>query len=339
MGRVFWDVRLRQVGQNGYKSMKRDIKLGLSVIVPVYNSEKILPQLMEQLRNVMAGITREYEIILVDDGSPDGSWAEIERSYAMVPEVIGLKLSRNFGQHYAISAGLERARGKWVIVMDCDLQDQPSEIPKLLAKAKAGFDVVLARRVQRQDCWFKRVGSRAFYKVLSYLTETKQDPSVANFGVYSHKAVAAINTMSETIRYFPTMVRWVGFRSTSVSVEHAARPDGTTTYNLRKLLNLALDICLAYSDKPLRLVVKTGFVVSAIGFVFAAFTLVKAFRGEIEVLGYASLIISMWALSGLIIVIVGVVGLYVGKTFEGVKRRPAFVVAEELNGSTQYDGE
>jgi dolichol-phosphate mannosyltransferase len=223
--------------------------------------------------------------------------------------------------------------------MDCDLQDQPSEIPKLLAKAKAGFDVVLAQRVTRKDWWFKRVGSRVFYKVLGYLTETKQDPLVANFGVYSHQVVAAINKMSETIRYFPTMVRWVGFRSTSVSVEHAARPDGRTTYNFRKLLNLALDICLAYSDKPLRLVVKTGFVVSAIGFVFAAFTLVKAFRGEIEVLGYASLIVSLWALSGLIIVIVGVVGLYVGKTFEGVKRRPAFVVAEELNGAAQYDGE
>ena len=311
----------------------------VSIVSPVYRAEDLVEQLVAQLRNVLVGINCDYEIILVDDGSPDGSWAEIEKICAMVPKVIGLKLSRNFGQHYAISAGLERARGKWVIVMDCDLQDQPSEIPKLLAKAKAGFDVVLAQRVTRKDWWFKRVGSRIFYKVLGYLTETKQDPSVANFGVYSHQVVAAINKMSETIRYFPTMVRWVGFRSTSVSVEHAARPDGRTTYNFRKLLNLALDICLAYSDKPLRLVVKTGFVVSAIGFVFAAFTLVKAFRGEIEVLGYASLIVSLWALSGLIIVIVGVVGLYVGKTFEGVKRRPAFVVAEELNGAAQYDGE
>ena len=113
--------------------MKRGLRLGLSVVIPVYKSEKILPQLVEQLCNVMVGITREYEIILVDDGSPDGSWAEIETICAMVPKVIGLKLSRNFGQHYAISAGLERARGKWVVVMDCDLQDQPSEIPKLLA--------------------------------------------------------------------------------------------------------------------------------------------------------------------------------------------------------------
>ena len=288
---------------------------------------------------MIVGITREYEIILVDDGSPDGSWAEIERICAQFPEVIGVKLSRNFGQHYAISAGLKRARGKWVIVMDCDLQDQPSEIPKLLAKAKAGFDVVLARRVLRQDWWFKRVGSQAFYMVLGYLTGTKQDPLVASFGVYSHKVVAAINTMPETIRYFPTMVRWVGFRSISVGVAHAARPNGNTTYNFRKLINLALDICLAYSDKPLRLVVTTGFFVSVIGFVFAAFTLVKALRGEIEVLGYASLIVSMWVLSGLIIIIVGVVGLYVGKSFEGVKGRPAFVIAEEMNGATQHDDE
>lgn len=311
----------------------------VSIVSPVYRAEELVEQLVGQLRNVLVGITRAYEIILVDDGSPDGSWAEIERICAQFPEVIGVKLSRNFGQHYAISAGLERARGKWVIVMDCDLQDQPSEIPKLLAKAKAGFDVVLARRVLRQDWWFKRVGSRAFYMVLGYLTGTKQDPSVANFGVYSHKVVAAINTMPETIRYFPTMVRWVGFRSISVGVAHAARPNGKTTYNFRKLINLALDICLAYSDKPLRLVVTTGFVVSVIGFVFAAFTLVKALRGEIEVLGYASLIVSMWVLSGLIIVIVGVVGLYVGKSFEGVKRRPAFVVAEELNGATQHGDE
>jgi dolichol-phosphate mannosyltransferase len=159
----------------------------------------------------------------------------------------------------------------------------------------------------------------------------KQDPAVANFGVYSDKVIAAINSMPETIRYFPTMVRWVGFKVATVPVAHAARPHGGSSYSISKLLNLALDICLAYSDKPLRLVIGTGFAVSIIGFFFALFTLFQALRGDIAVLGYASLIVSIWTLSGLIIFIVGVVGLYVGKSFEGVKRRPPFIIAESTN--------
>jgi dolichol-phosphate mannosyltransferase len=220
--------------------------------------------------------------------------------------------------------------------MDCDLQDRPSEIPKLLAKAEEGFDIVLARRVIRRDGWCKRTGSRLFYGLLGWLTGMRQDSAIANFGVYSDKVVAAINNMPETIRYFPTMVRWVGFRAATVDVEHAGRQEGKSSYNLRKLLNLALDICLAYSDKPLRIVVGTGFVISLVGFCFAAYTAVLALEGKIAVLGYASLIVSLWILAGLIIVIVGVVGLYVGKAFEGIKGRPAFIVAEEIGNAARH---
>jgi dolichol-phosphate mannosyltransferase len=221
--------------------------------------------------------------------------------------------------------------------MDCDLQDRPEEIPKLLSKAYEGYDVVLARRAIRCDGWFKRMSSRMFYGVLEWLTGVKQDPAIANFGVYSDKVIAAINSMPETIRYFPTMVRWVGFKTETVDVEHAGREAGETSYNLRKLLNLALDICLAYSDKPLRIVVGTGFVVSLIGFAFAAYTAVLALEGKIAVLGYASLIVSFWILAGLIIFIVGVVGLYVGKAFEGIKGRPAFIVAEEVGYARAHE--
>lgn len=303
----------------------------LTVVSPVYRAVESVPKLVQELRRVLGDAGINYEIILVEDGSPDESWSEIRKACAAYPEVVGVKLSRNFGQHYAISAGLSRARGKRVVVMDCDLQDKPSEIPELLAKAGEGYDVVLARRALRRDGWLKRISSKMFYGVLGWLTGVKQDPAIANFGVYSDKVIAAINSMPESIRYFPTMVRWVGFRATTVDVEHAGREAGETSYSLRKLLNLALDICLAYSDKPLRIVVGTGFIVSLIGFVFAAYTVVLAFEGKIAVLGYASLIVSLWILAGLIIFIVGVVGLYVGKAFEGVKRRPAFVVAEEIN--------
>jgi dolichol-phosphate mannosyltransferase len=337
------DVYLRQTtppqasplamsAHSGYGPTHSDSdRVDVSIVSPVYRAERLVKKLVQELGSVFGSLGLSYEIILVEDSSPDGSWDVIKEVCADFSGVRAIKLSRNFGQHYAISAGLTRARGHRVIVMDCDLQDRPSEIPKLLAKAEEGFDVVLARRAIRRDGLFKRASSRLFYGLLDWLTGVKQDPAIANFGVYSDKVIAAINSMPETIRYFPTMVRWVGFRAATVDVEHSGRAEGESSYNLRKLLNLALDICLAYSDKPLRIVVGTGFVVSLTGFAFATYTAVLAVEGKIAVLGYASLIVSLWILSGLIIVIVGVVGLYVGKAFEGIKGRPAFIVAEEIS--------
>jgi len=303
----------------------------ITIVSPVYRAANLVPILVRELHAVLSDLTDSYEIILVDDGSPDSDWDAIREQCAQSDRVVGVQLSRNFGQHYAIAAGLSKAKGRWVVVMDCDLQDQPAEIPNLLRKAEQGFDIVLARRAVRQDSWLKRASSISFYRILGYLTGLPQDPAIANFGIYSDKVIAAINTMPETIRYFPTMVSWVGFKRATLDVVHAARPDGKTSYNLKKLLNLAIDICLAYSDKPLRLAVKTGFVISGIGFLFAAYTLVLALLGHIAVLGYASLIVSIWALAGLNILIMGVVGLYVGKSFEGIKRRPSFIIADEIN--------
>ena len=305
-------------------------RVDISIVSPVYKAESLISNLVIQIRHAIKPLNENFEILLIEDGSPDKSWEQIEKLCLQFPEIRGIQLSRNFGQHHAISAGLSLARGAWIVVMDCDLQDQPSEIPKLLKKAREGYDVVLARRVFRQDGFFKKLSSIIFYHVLSWLTGMKHDPTIANFGIYSRKVIDAINSMPESIRYFPTMVRWVGFQTTSVSVEHAKRKKGETSYNFKRLLNLALDICLAYSDKPLRLVVGTGFIISFLGFIFAAITIMQALRGEILVLGYASLIVSTWLLSGLVIFIIGVVGLYVGKCFEGIKRRPSFIISEKI---------
>jgi glycosyltransferase involved in cell wall biosynthesis len=267
-----------------------------------------------------------YEIILVDDYSPDNSWTEIERLASIHPEIKGIKLSRNFGQHYAITAGLDAAKGEWVVVMDCDLQDKPEEIPNLLAKAQEGYDVVLARRANRQDNFFKRLSSRIFYRTLAWLTGSEQDETIGNFGIYHRKVIDQIVMMRESIRYFPTMVKWVGFRQTTLDVVHAEREQGSSNYNFKKLFNLALDIMLAYSDKPIRLTVKLGMLVALTGFLFALFTLYKYLDGDIIVAGYASLIISLWLLTGFLLITIGMVGLYVGKTFEGVKNRPIYIV-------------
>ncbi len=272
----------------------------------------------------------EFEIILVDDYSPDNSWTEIERLSGIHPEVKGIKLSRNFGQHYAITAGLDTAKGDWIIVMDCDLQDRPEEIPNLLRKAEEGYDVVLARRANRQDGFFKRLASKIFYRTLAWLTGSTQDESIANFGIYHRKVIREIVGMRESIRYFPTMVKWVGFRQTTLDVFHAERGEGSSNYGFKRLFNLALDIMLAYSDKPIRLTVKLGLLIALTGFLFALYTLYKYLHGDIVVAGYASLIISLWMLAGFLLITLGVVGLYIGKTFEGVKNRPIYIVEKRI---------
>ncbi len=294
----------------------------ISIVSPVYRAEKIVDKLVEQISTEVSKITENFEIILVEDGSPDNSWEAIERNCAKDKRIKGIKLSRNFGQHYAITAGLDVVKGEWIVVMDCDLQDRPEEISNLYNKALEGYDIVLASRHQRQDKFFKKLFSKLFYSILSYLTGTEQDPTVANFGIYHNKVINSIISMRESIRYFPTMVRWVGFNRVKINVEHANREEGDTTYNFSRLFNLALDIILAYSDRPIRLTIKTGFIISSISFIFAIIIIVRYFLGNIIVSGYASLIVSIWFFSGLIMTTLGIVGLYVGKTFEGVKKRP-----------------
>lgn len=298
----------------------------ISIISPVYRAELILDELVKRIENSVKNITTDFEIILVEDAGPDNSWKVIEKLAAKNPRIKGIKLSRNFGQHYAITAGLDQAKGDWVVVMDCDLQDRPEEIPTLYAKAQEGFDVVLARRANRQDGFLKRLSSKLFYRTLAWLTGSHQDETIANFGIYSKAVITQITTMRESIRYFPTMVRWVGFRQTTLDVIHAANESRTSAYNFKKLFNLALDIMLAYSDKPIRLTVKFGLLVALMGFLFAIFTLIRYLQGEIIVAGYASMIISLWLLSGFLLVTLGMVGLYIGKTFEGVKNRPIYII-------------
>lgn len=300
-----------------------------SFVSPVYQAEGLLAELVGRLVAVGEGLGSDFEIVLVDDRSADGSWARIQALAARDSRVRGLRLSRNFGQHRAITAGLEQCRGEWVVVLDCDLQDRPEEIPALYAQAQRGYDLVLAQRTDRQDSWRKKLLSRLFYRTLSYLTETPQDPSVGNFGIYHRKVIAAVLTMRESIRYFPTMVRWVGFRAATVDVAHAERVAGSSSYSWNRRTNLALDVMLAYSDKPLRLAVKLGLVISGLAFLMLPITLWRYLTGRIWEPGYTSLIMSIWFFSGMLLSGLGMVGLYVGKTFEQVKNRPIYLVDAE----------
>ena len=308
----------------------------ISVVSPVYRAEKLVAKLVERNEAVLRQLCGDdFEIILVEDGSPDKSWQAVEAECGQSKNVIGVQLSRNFGQHYAISKGLEYARGQWIVVMDCDLQDQPEEIPKLIEKAKQGYDIVLARRYERQDGILKKLGSRFYYSVLNYLTGAGFDPAVANFGIYHHTVIGHIVALKENIRYFPAMVKWVGFKSTSVDVEHAPREEGKSSYNFNRLVRLGMDIILAYSEKPIRLILKFGLIISLTALLFALYTLVRYFSGSIIVPGYTSIIFSIWFFSGILLITLGAVGLYVGKTFENTKKRPYAISSRVLNAFDQ----
>jgi len=303
----------------------------ISIVSPVYRAENIVAELVKQIKEAVAPITDDFEIILVNDYSPDKSWDKIIEECAKDNRIKGINLSRNFGQHYAITAGLNYAKGEWVVVIDCDLQDRPQEIPNLYAKAIEGYDSVFAQRTERQHSFLKQFMSNIFYKLFSYLTETKQDPSVANFGIYNRSVVDAILSMHDQIRFFPTMVQWVGFRKFYLPVEHASRYEGKSTYNLRGLFQLALNTVIAFSDKPLRLTVKAGFTITLLSFCISIIYFTLHLTGHIKVLGFTTLILSVWFLAGVIMLILGVLGLYVGKVFEKVKQRPTFLVQNICN--------
>jgi len=288
-------------------------------------------ELVRRISESVGSITQHYEIILVNDASPDNSWNVIRAECEKDSRVKGINLSRNFGQHYAITAGLSYAKGEWVVVMDCDLQDRPEEIPNLYNKAIEGYDSVFAQRINRSDSWLKRMSSKLFYKFFSYMTETRQDASVANFGIYNRKVVESILAMGDKMRYFPTQVQWVGFRKYYMPVEHDSRLEGKSSYSLKKLFRLAFDTIVSFSDKPLRLTMNIGALITMVSFLIGLIYLIQYLCGHIAVMGYASLIISLWFICGILVFLIGVVGLYLGKTFNQTKGRPTFIVDDKIN--------
>lgn len=291
----------------------------------------MVAELVSRIVSAITPITEQFEVVLVNDASPDNSWVEIEKVCANDSRIKGIRLSRNFGQHYAITAGLSFAQGEWVVVMDCDLQDRPEEIPHLYAKANEGYDAVLAQRTTRQDGLFKRLSSKGFYRLFSYLTDTKQDASVANFGIYNRKVIRAVLEMGDAMRYLPTQIQWVGFKKAYLPVEHAARGEGKSSYNFKRLFKLALETIISFSDKPLRLTVQFGFALTVLSLIAALWFFIQWISGNVAVLGYTSIMISIWFLSGVLISLIGIVGLYIGKMFEKVKGRPLFIISETRN--------
>jgi len=309
----------------------------LSVITPVYGCADALPELCRRLHAVLGNLSSDYEIIMVNDASPDNSWPIIKALAASDGRVKGINLSRNFGQHYAITAGLDFAEGDWVVVMDCDLQDVPEEIPKLYQTAQSGYDVVVGRRINRQDSLIKKGMSKLFYCVFSYFSDVEVDNRIGNFGIYAKKVVKNIRLLGEKNRSFGLFVLWVGFRRIEIDVKHAARQCGNSSYTFRKSMALALNSIVAHSDKLLFLSVKVGMSVSALSLLSAAWIVLSYFIWATPIIGWTSLIVSVFFTAGLIIGTIGIVGIYVGKIFDEVKHRPLYVIDDATFKFSTHD--
>lgn len=300
----------------------------ISVVTPVYRAEGCLEELYRRLAAALSTITQHFEIVMVEDCGGDRSWEIIQGLARQDARVKGIQFSRNFGQHYGITAGLDYCEGDWVVVMDCDLQDRPEEIPRLYAKAQEGYDVVLARRGRRAHGAGKRLMSWLFYRLFSWLADTEYDGDAGNFRIISRQVVLSCRRMREQLRFFGGLINWMGFPTASVEVEHATRHVGGSTYTFAKLWTLASDTIIAYSDKPLRLSVRFGFVMSFLAFSYGVYILFRALLYGSPVEGWPSLIVSIYFIGGIIISILGIMGIYLGKTFEEAKKRPLYIVSK-----------
>lgn len=303
----------------------------ISIVSPVYRGEKMVAELVRRNVESVSTITDDYEIILVNDASPDNSWEEIVKQCESNPKVKGINLSRNFGQHYAITAGLHYAKGDWVVVMDCDLQDRPEEIPNLYRKAMEGYDIVYARRVVKHVGWWKRFSSVAFHKVFDWLSGTKTDSTVANFGIFRQKVIAEYNKVPQQARSFGSIIGLLGFKTGYVDVEQDESARGVSSYTLRKLLAFSFNVIVSNTNKPLRMAVGLGLGMSMISFLLAVYDIVAKWVGIIQVPGYTTTMFSIWFVGGLLLFVMGVLGLYIGKIFDQVKGLPLFVVRDEVN--------
>lgn len=304
----------------------------ISIISPVYGAPRLIRDLVSEIEKSVRKITNEYEIILVEDHSPDDSAMIIRELCKENPKVKGVILSRNFGQQYALNAGLDLATGEWVITLDCDLQNPPSEIPNLYMKAKEGYDIVYASRQERKDNIISRYGSYIFNKVLSFLTDTSQDNTIAEFVIYNRRVVDAMKQMGDYVRYYPLMSQWVGYNFTKIKVLQDERNDGIkSSYSFAKRLKLAISTAISFSTKPLKLIVVLGMAMVSFAIILAIVMALQYIFAGIDVSGWLTLFVSLWFIAGIMIMIIGIIAIYLSQVYEEVKRRPSYIVAEKLN--------
>lgn len=314
----------------------RGVACRYSVVVPIYNEVQILPELVRRLCEVMKGLAEPYEVIFVNDGSHDGSLERLREFSSSDPHIRVIDLSRNFGHQAALYAGMRRASGEAVILMDGDLQDPPEILPQLIDRWRQRYEVVYAVRQKRKENIGKRFLYAAYYRILKALAYVSIPVDAGDFCLMDRRVVTILCTMPERNKFLRGLRSWVGFRQTSIAYERDARYAGKTKYSLSKLFKLALDGVIAYSYIPLRVSYVLGIAVSLVGFVLAAvyFTQRLFLAGQIPQ-GFTTIAILVLFLGGVQLLSLGLVGEYVGRIYDEVKRRPEYLEREIIGFPTE----
>ncbi len=302
----------------------------LNVVVPLYREESLVNELHSRLTASIKKISTDYKIILVDDGSDDLTWNKITQIAKKDKKVKGLRLSRNFGHHYALTAGLHETDADWIVVMDGDLQDRPEVIPDLWKKAQEGFDVVFVSRMHRPEGLAYRLAQKLFYSGLRWLSGLKFDSTQANFSIVSRKVIDAYKVFGENARFYNSTITWLGFNRSSVAAEHGTRHSGRPSYTLKKRFQLAADIIFSYSDRPLKFSIYLGLFMAAMAFFYLIWVLIGTLSWGFTVEGWSSVMAGIFLTGGMILVVLGVTGIYIGRIFREVKNRPLFVIGERI---------
>ncbi len=308
-----------------------------SIVIPIYNEEENIPELYRRLSAVLEKLCidegrspTDYEIIMVDDGSSDNSWSLIRELHDRSPEVRGISFSRNFGQHIAVSAGIDRAEGEAVVLMDGDLQDPPEEIPKLYNKLKEGYDVVCGIRETRSDNFYRKFISILFWIVFKTLLKLDITENQSMLRIMSKRFVTNFRKITERNRFLAGLFAWTGFDQTTIRIEHAPRFAGRTKYTFWKLIKLTLNGFTSFSYLPLQLAGITGLFFSFISFMLGIWFIIQKLVFEIDVAGWASIMLSILFIGGVQLAFLGLIGEYLGRVFTEVQKRPLYMVKEKI---------
>ena len=302
----------------------------LSVAVPIHNEESLLPELLSRLSAALDAIPGgPHEMIIVDDGSTDRTFAILEQAARQDPRILALSLSRNFGHQSAISAALDHVTGDAAVVMDGDLQDSPEAIPQFLEKFQQGYDVVYAQRIRRKEPWPLRLCYFIFYRLMSSLSDTRLPLDAGDFGLMSRRVVEEVRRMPEHHRYLRGMRSWVGFRQAGIPVERAERHSGDSKYSVSRLFKLAMDGIFAFSIVPIRAAALLGVLAMLASSIYAAYAVYVKLVSHQAPQGFTALLITVVFLSGMILFFLGMIGEYVGRIYEETKGRPQYIVARQ----------
>lgn len=302
----------------------------ISVVSPVYASEGTIIELVRRTHEVLTNLRFEFEIILVEDGSIDESWRMIEEACAKYSCVKGIKLSRNFGQHYAVTAGLNFVSGNIIILMDCDLQDDPSFIPALLEEFDKGNEIVFTKRISRKHSPLKSLNSTVYNFLFGLFSNRNYDVNAGSMVLFSKRVNEVFIKLEDKDRLYLQMLKWIGFKSSYVAVEHRKRYAGGSSYSFFKLLKLAIQGWTSHSDKLLKFSVYSGFFLSFITFIVSIVIIFQYFIFGFQP-GWPSLFLAIIFGTGLILMSIGIVGIYIGKIFEQTKNRPLFIIDKKIN--------